>query len=93
MIVKGRPRRRESPRKLVSLGPTVDSLTLPGVCNGQIINSKGGKIQAWCSEEQIAEIDEGAALDNRDRTSFVVTAALERTRILKKERAAHAADS
>ena len=46
---------------------------------------KRKKIQAWCDEDQLAEIDEGAKLDNRDRTSFVVTAALERARRLKKE--------
>ncbi len=54
---------------------------------------KRKKIQAWCSEEQLAEIDEGAALDNRNRTGFVVTASLERARMLKKERDPNAADS
>jgi uncharacterized protein (DUF1778 family) len=44
------------------------------------------KVQMWVPEGDLAEIDEGATLDSRTRTSFMVKAALDRARRLKRDR-------
>ncbi len=44
---------------------------------------KTKKVQLWCSDEQIERIDEAAEILGLNRTSYMISAALEKARALK----------